>query len=240
MLRQLRVAIGFLTILPVSPREFRRDDLGRAVPFFPLVGVIYATLTWGLLQIFNKFLPNEIVAWLVVLAMVLLNGGIHWDGWADTADGLGGHTPEKSLAIMKDSRLGAFGGMALVFLLLGKVLLLSQLTQESWLIFVGIAVWSRWTMVYLLYTQPSVSRGLLTLFQLESAWYGLSISTILALLLTIWLGSLLVVFLSSSVIGLTIVILIIRKKFGGITGDLLGATNELVELLALLLCLIFV
>ena len=119
--RDLRVAIGFLTIFPVGPDQLQPEDLGNSVKFFPAVGAVFGLITWGLLQLFSKIFTTNIAAWLTVFIGAAVNGYIHWDGFADTADGLGSRDPQKSLTIMKDSRVGSFGVIALVFLILGKI-----------------------------------------------------------------------------------------------------------------------
>ncbi|MGE5581505.1 MAG: adenosylcobinamide-GDP ribazoletransferase [Bacillota bacterium] len=230
MFKSLRIALGFLTRLPVNPRDFEANDLGDSLRFFPVVGVVYGILTWSLLQLLSNFLAVEIAAWLTVFSGAFLNGCIHWDGWADTADGLGGAEAEKRLAIMKDSRLGAFGGIALAFLAIGKVFTLEGLAGCSLANFVAVSTLSRWGMALLIFTQPSVSKGLLQAFQPQNRSRNLGIATLimLALLSFAWpVGFLL---LAITLVTLLLMAVFVRKRFGGITGDILGAGNELVEL----------
>ncbi len=234
MIRNLRVAIGFLTRLPVSPPDIQPDDLGQSVKYFPLVGVIYGALTWGLLQLLSRFFVPEIAAWLTVFGGAFLNGCIHWDGFSDTADGLGSNDPAKSLTIMKDSRLGAFGGMALIFLILGKIFAIKELLHVPLLTFIAVAVLSRWGMTVQIYTQPSVSQGLLKSFQIKNKLRDLLISTILMLILIGFAWPVNLLFLAFTLIVLLVIKPLIKKRFGGITGDILGAVNELIELVCLL------
>ncbi len=233
MIKALRTAIGFLTVLPVSPKEISSRDFGGSVAFFPLIGLVFASLYWLGVNGLGRVLPPEIAAWLTVFGAVALNGAIHWDGFADTADGLGGHTPEQRRAIMKDSRLGAFGGIALLFLALGKVLTLSHLVGTPFLLLLCAPVLSRWAMAVLLYTQPSVSQGLLRMFEIGDRQAGIFAATLwMAILVGLgWPHSLWLL----GVAGILILMLIplIRRTFGGITGDILGAVNELTELIIL-------
>jgi adenosylcobinamide-GDP ribazoletransferase len=233
MIKALRTAIGFLTILPVSPKEISSRDFGASVAVFPLVGLVFALLYWLGVKGLGRILPPEIAAWLTVFGAVVLNGAIHWDGFADTADGLGGHTPEQRRQVMKDSRLGAFGGIALLFLALGKVLTLSHLAGTPFPLLLCAPVLSRWAMAVLLYTQPSVSQGLLRMFEIGDRHAGIFTATL-------WMGILVGMGWPYSlwllgVAGIIILLLIpwIRRTFGGLTGDILGAANELVELLIL-------
>ena len=230
MFKSLRVAVGFLTRLPVNPKEFKPNDLGDAVRFFPLVGIIYGVLTWGLLLLGTRWMTIRIAAWVTVFAGAFLNGCIHWDGFADTADGLGSSEPKRSLMIMKDSRLGAFGGMALVFLIIGKIVTLQGLSTYSLAVFIAVATLSRWGMAIQMYTQPSVSKGLLQAFQTQNVRRDCWVATILMVIIISFAGWLSLLLLATVLATLAMVNLFIRKRFGGITGDILGATNELLEL----------
>src|ERR1019366_7911728 len=104
------VALQFLTIAPpVIRRLFTPQEMGRAVGFFPIVGLILGGLLFGLDETLRLLWPPGISAALVLLAWVLLTGALHMDGFLDTCDGLfGGHTSEERLRIMKDERVGAF------------------------------------------------------------------------------------------------------------------------------------
>lgn len=235
MLRSLRVAIGFLTILPVSPKDLKPIDLGDSVKYFPLVGTLLGGIIWGLWWLFGRIFPESIAAWLTIFGGAALTGFIHWDGWADTADGLGGKDPQKSLMIMKDSRLGAFGAIAISFLILGKVLMTPKLMATGIYTSLSLFTLSRWVMAFQIYTQPSVSQGLLQSFQITRKYLDLGIATgIMAIVIVFgWPYSLII--LAATLVILPVMNWAIKQKFTGITGDILGAGNELVELIGLLM-----
>lgn len=235
MLRSIRVAVGFLTVLPLSPRQFREDDLGNSVRFFPLVGAIYAVLTWGLLNLLTRVLSPWVASWLTVFALAALNGWIHWDGFADTADGMGAREPQKRLAIMKDSRLGAFGVIALAFLIIGKVVLLVNLMGLNFLSFLPVFVLSRWVMAMQIYTQPSVSQGLLKAFRISHRNLNIIVNSGL-MLIAVWFGRpVSFALLGASYLTFLGMSRMAAKRLGGITGDILGASNELTEIVCLLI-----
>lgn len=234
MINTLRIAIGFLTVLPVSPKQIEPADMGKAVALFPLVGVIYAAVAWSSLRFLSSILSETIAAWLTVFLIAVLNGAIHIDGFADSADGLGGRTPEQSRAIMKDSRMGAFGGIALVFLITGKMILLKSLTDLSLEVLICVFSISRWAMAIQVYTQPSVSQGLLRSFRIEKRNPGMLTASALTLLLSVLAFPIGLILIGLTVLILLVINPLVKRKFGGITGDLLGATNELVELICLL------
>ncbi|MCL6588427.1 MAG: adenosylcobinamide-GDP ribazoletransferase [Firmicutes bacterium] len=234
LFRNLRIAFGFLTIIPINPRGFEAGSLGAAVKFFPVVGLIQGLFIWGLLYVLPRIFPLGVAVWLTVFASAFLNGFIHWDGLADTADSLGSRDPEKSLMIMKDSRLGAFGVIGLCLLISGKIFALMQLTGLAILVIVSIPVISRWGMAVLLYTQPPVSQGLLQNFRFLTPRRDLSIATGLMLIVAVAAGMKGLFLLGITIANLFLMAWLIRKRWGGITGDILGASNELIELVCFL------
>lgn len=145
-----RLALGFLTRLPVAAERAPAAQMARACAWFPLVGLLLGLLLAALAQTMHYVLPASLTAWALVAALALVTGGLHLDGLADTFDGLGaGGTPERMLRAMRDPRLGAHGTSAMVLLLLGKQLALWTLIQgERWV----ALVWF-----------PSVARGVLVL-----------------------------------------------------------------------------
>jgi adenosylcobinamide-GDP ribazoletransferase len=192
-------------------------------------------MTWGLWWLFGRIFPENITAWLTVFSGAALTGYIHWDGWADTADGLGSKDPGKSLIIMKDSRLGAFGVIALIFLIIGKVLTLPKLMATGIYTSLGLFTLSRWVMAFQIYTLPSVSQGLLQSFQINRKYLDMGIATvIMAFIIGCgWPYSL--ILLAATLFILPVMNWTIKKRFAGITGDILGASNELVEIIGLLM-----
>ena len=236
----LPLALTFLTKLP-WPWRGPADEtaLARSMFWFPWVGAVLGLIFWGAWAGLHRGLPAPAAAAVLLTLTVWVTGGLHLDGLADTADGLGGgRTPEEALAIMKDSRVGAFGVLSLILgLVLKFSLLLSLATQTSGtralLLFPII---SRWSMVLLAYLSPyaraegglgqamtlgvsprvlmgaGLSAGGLSLLILGAP--GLVLFIIAAAL--VWLGS-----------------LYFQRRLGGITGDILGATNEVVEVLVL-------
>ena len=236
----LPLALTFLTKLP-WPWRGPADEtaLARSMFWFPWVGALLGVGFWVAWVGLQKMLPAPAAAALLLTLTVWVTGGLHLDGLADTADGLGGgRTPAEALSIMKDSRVGAFGVISLILgLVLKFSLFLSLATQtrgtEVLLLFPVI---SRWSMVLLAYLSPyaraegglgqamtlgvsprvlmgaSLSAGGLSLLILGAP--GLVLCIIAAAL--VWLGS-----------------LYFQRRLGGITGDILGATNEVVEVLVL-------
>src|SRR5258708_31809300 len=147
------VAIQFLTRLPVPRVRFDPDSLSRAAKFFPVVGLMIGLGAAVVQRIAAPHLSRPLVALVVLVFLVLITSGLHEDGLADTADGFGGGwTREQVLTILRDSRIGSFGALALVLSVLARFLLLSRLPVNRFTTFVVSAhVLCRWTTLPLSY-----------------------------------------------------------------------------------------
>lgn len=122
-------AVQFLTRIPVPAlTDFRPDWTARSARYFPLVGALVGLASGGVFLAASAFWSDLTPALLATTAGILITGAFHEDGLADTADGLGGgQTPERRLEIMKDSRLGTFGVLALGLGIGLKVVALSEI-----------------------------------------------------------------------------------------------------------------
>src|ERR1700680_1244032 len=130
------VAAQFLTRLPVPRVRFDPDSLSRAAKFFPVVGLGIGLGALALQRIAAPHLSHSLVALLVLTFLVLITGGLHEDGLADTADGFGGGwNREQVLTILRDSRIGSFGALALVLSMLARFWLLSSLPVNRFTVF---------------------------------------------------------------------------------------------------------
>lgn len=235
----LLLAIGFLTVIPVQTGATRADALGRAARWFPFIGFCLggavAGAYWGLMQ----FFPSFLAAALTVALWAALTGGLHLDGLADCCDGLlAATTPERRLDILRDPRLGAFGGIGLTLFLLAKVSAVSVLPPASFLLaFVSAATFARWLIVLAARQPLARPDGLAAQFAA-----GLTLETIMlaallpaALLVAGVLGSwqLLLAAAFAHLVAFGLVALA-RARLGGVTGDVFGLIAEVSELAGLL------
>lgn len=134
-----RAAFGFLTRIPVGRDAHGGSDLTRTAAYFPLVGVVVAAIGFAAWWAGTSLLGSFAGAVLSVLAVVIVTGALHEDGLADTVDGLwGGSTPERRLAIMRDSRLGTYGAVAVVGDLLLRTALIAPYGTSDWFDVAGI------------------------------------------------------------------------------------------------------
>ena len=171
-IREFLLAVQFFTRIPVTGKlanwvDFSTDSLRASAAHFPGVGMLVGAVAAAVYGLVQGLLPDTtftplVAASLSTVATVLLTGGFHEDGLADVADGLGGsYDRERSLAIMKDSQIGAFGALALVLALLSKVALLAVLGAVASPPAEGdAALFSSWYVCTALWCGHVVSRGL--------------------------------------------------------------------------------
>ena len=234
------LAIQFLTIFPLPTKgQINDKDFGRALFYFPLVGLILGCILAAVsLCIFHIFSPLVMAA-LLILVSTVLTGGLHLDGFADTCDGLYGfHSPGKRLEIMRDSRTGVMGVIGLVCLVLLKFSLLTHIPLTClWKTLVMMAVISRWSLVIACYDSTYLRQeGKARLFIEQARLHYLLVGGVLTFFLFMFLpsGKGLIIFFGT-LITVSLFIKYIRKKIGGMTGDTIGAVNEIAEAAVLLL-----
>jgi adenosylcobinamide-GDP ribazoletransferase len=236
-MKYLRLAISFLTILPAgSPQELKPGDLGRSAVWFPLVGALIGGIVAGAKWLSDMALPPLLSASLCVALWILLGGALHLDGLADCYDGLfHPSSPQRRLEILQDPHLGTFGVCGLVFHLIIKVITVAYLPADTaWLAILTAACLSRW-LILLVARQPSARpEGLGADFSAGLSNRLVILAAILPILLLIpggWSGFLAAGFALLLTFG---IILIALKQLGGVTGDVLGLTVEMTELVTLI------
>lgn len=240
---ELRIAGAFLTVLPLSSGVCMEPArLARSMGLFPLIGLALGLLLLLLDVLLGALLPRPVVDTLLILALVWLTGGLHLDGLADLTDGLaGGRTRQRALEIMKDSRVGALGALALVLAVLLKYVCLGGLEHQSRaaaLVLMPAA--GRWVQVMLAgccsYVRPEGGTGGAFVEHLGRRETILA-SALLAMAAVALLGFKALVVLPALALGLGLQIRYFEKRLGGVTGDVLGAATELSEIFTLLVIL---
>ena len=246
-LKSFLAALAFLTPVRV-PQAWAADETGlpSTPPFFPLVGVLIggvgAAVTFGL----DRILPSLPVAVLVVLWLVASSGGLHMDGLADTADGLLSCRPRgRVLEIMRDSHIGTMGVLAVTGVLLAKVALIASIAGPMrWRLVLLAPIAGRCALLLVMcvfpYARPE--GGLGTVFQVCGRRAALLAAWAVAVLLVAgWLCAFVrgLAIASTAVAGSLLLGWYVQRRIGGYTGDTLGATSELIEVVPFLIAAIW-
>lgn len=228
------IALQFLSSLPISlPGMPQPRTLGRSLLYYPLVGLLFGVLLWGL----NALLagtPSLLHAALLLTAWVLLSGGLHLDGLADSADAwLGGFGDrERTLTIMKDPRSGPIAVVALVLVLLLKFCaLLALIEQQHSVALLIVPLIGRSALLGVFLTTPYVRAGglgqaLADHLPRKAGWWVLGLSAVACVLLAgvagLWA-------LGLAAAGFVWLRQLMMRRLGGTTGDTAGALLELLE-----------
>lgn len=229
--------LTFLSIAPNLRREpLEPEEFGRFPAFYPAVGLVFGLLLAGLWLALSPLLPPVAAATLVVTLLVILNRGFHLDGLADAADALLSHrSRERKLEIMKDSRQGTFGVLAIVLDILLKAQLVAVVANQMPQILIFWPLWGRAACSVVAVKSPYVGSPLgLARYMVECSGGR---ELIFAALFTIFLSALagptaLVCALAALLLGWALV-WVWDKLLGGVTGDLLGASIEITELITI-------
>ena len=237
-------SLQFLTIInikndaPVDEKSF-----GRSVIFLPLIGLLIGVLLVITSKISLSILPASVSDAIVLAVLIIVTGGLHVDGFADTIDGFaGGKNKDDILRIMKDSRIGTFGVVGIVMLLLTKYLSIQNLQSDTkYFVLIIMPVIGRWSVLPMgmFFKYARIEGGTGKIFAESVRLKEFIIGTIIVLSIIIPLfrlnGFLMlaVIFIVTLVIGRYS-----KRKINGITGDVFGAAIEINELIVLILALL--
>ncbi|MBZ0158264.1 MAG: adenosylcobinamide-GDP ribazoletransferase [Alphaproteobacteria bacterium] len=260
-MKQMLLAIQFLTIIPVRVKgTLTERELAGATSFFPFAGALQGLLMALTAVAATELFSVEVACGFVILALLLSNGGFDMDGLMDSFDALAvkstgnpGRDREKRLSVMKDSTVGATGAMALGMALLLKFVLLLHLFRTFSLptilcILLLLPVLSKWVTVPAMYHGTSARReGLGKIFVENTRVKDIAVSSLFLLLLYLIILKVhlyneykmggITLFCFLFLFGYLLALLtawFTRMKFGGLTGDNLGALSEISEILFLM------
>jgi len=250
MLLQLRlffIALQFLTRVP-TPRwvGFQPEWLNASARYFPLVGTLVGLVAGGTFWLASLGLPASVAAVVSIAATVLLTGAFHEDGLADTCDALGGHVSrERALEIMKDSRIGTYGAVSLILVLGLKFATLSAMAPLLVIPAYALAHTASRAVPVVLIRWLSYA-GTLEHSKAKPMAQQVTVADVaVALLWVVLVGAALVSlqpahleFVAASLLSTVLVAAAsavwLRRRLGGYTGDTLGATQQVGELLILM------
>ncbi|HLH11149.1 MAG TPA: adenosylcobinamide-GDP ribazoletransferase [Methylovirgula sp.] len=239
--------LRFCTRLPIPVYPFEKAPerpISLCARMLPIAGAIIGAIAAIVLWIAARLgLPPALAALIAVSSLVILTGGLHEDGLADYADATAGATAEQRLAIMKDSRIGAFGALALALTVLARVLSLAMIAADSlpaaMLVLIAVAAISRTLMLLALHLPPARSEG----SGFAAAGPPEPVSAVAALmafllgLLPLLAGAGIIRVLLAMILAIAAaywVVRLARRLFEGQTGDVAGATQQAAEIAAYL------
>jgi len=230
-------AFQFLTIFPtIIRRMFSSREMGRAVAWFPLVGLVLGSLLYGVHSLVQIIFPANVSTALTLFVWVIFTRAFHLDGFMDTCDGLfGGFTPERRLEIMKDSRMGAFGiAGGVLILIIQYASLVSSLNLLPALVLATTL--GRWASPLVIYTFPYARQDGLGIEMkrnvgLKEVFLATLIAGIVSWFTLSWFG--LALMLGAAALAFLIAFYVMRL-LPGLTGDIYGTVTTMVETLVLL------
>lgn len=244
MIKEFKRLLGcfsYFTRIPVWKLVNTSDiDMKETTKYFPLVGAFVGAFVGVIIFFCSQVLPKEIAILIGMGLGLMLTGAIHEDGFADVCDGFGaGYTKDRILDIMKDSSTGVFGGVGLMIILALRFFALFYLPIEILLpsIIAGSSI-SRWTSISFLFTHSYARKeetSKSTVFVKKTPWGEFLLMTVFALLSFLLFPTYILPFALLLIVPIflfkTILGMYFKSKIGGYTGDCMGATQQVAEIL---------
>lgn len=230
------MALAFLTRLPGGVHPADGDSLGKAVPWFPFVGAVVGGLAGLVYLALEAVVQPGIAALGAIGAAAMLTGAFHEDGLADTFDGFGGTSPKRRLEIMRDSRIGTFGTLALVVATGAKVVALAPLSGIDGLAaLVAAHVLGRAGALTAMTAGPEARTDGLAARAADLPRVAVNVAVVAAMGGAVALGRPTAEAVPACLVISAVVVVIARRQFGGTTGDVLGAVEQLGEIATLVI-----
>ena len=242
-MKKFLAALQLLTIIPVKIKNLQDDDIAGSAGFFPMVGLIIGAILLGLDYLICLFMPVMAANVILLLLWVILTGGLHLDGLADTVDGFSaGGDKDRILKVMGDPATGAKGVVSLILVLLIKFSILCCLGGHvRMLALLTAPLFSRYSLMFAAFSSKPAHDGMGTKFMklgLRSAKLDILFNTFLVIFF-IYLSDLSGIWgIASALLFTLLFVQYCNKKIGGMTGDTLGALNEITEAIVLLCMLV--
>ena len=232
----------FFTRIPINKSlNCEKENFRRGSVFFPVIGLFIGTVQWLVYYLLIKVLPGNVTALFVVIITIIITGGLHVDGLGDTCDGFFSFKGDKNkiIEIMKDSTVGTYASVAIVFDMLARYVAVSTVIEMNLpLILIATPIIARFTVVFLCYIGKNAKEtgsGNIFIGNIHNKQIAIvSVTTVILAILLIGLNK-------STILIVTALLFsflfnkFCESKITGHTGDTLGANNELVEILTLVL-----
>lgn len=239
ILESIVVAFQFLTrlYLPINV-EWDTANLRRSLMWFGFVGAFIGVILAGAMTLFNRLdLIPAVSAIIILLIWIFITGGMHIDGISDMADGFFSmRDKEKTLEIMKDSHVGAFGVITIVFLLLIKFEMLKEfiiIEKNVWLLILPPTIARIAAGLVLSFYETTKKSGLGYTFHSSDPRIFWAIGFIVTLIISSILNIKSLIFIGIAILASNLMALWAKKKIGGLNGDIYGAIVETVEVIGM-------
>ncbi|MDR7870491.1 MAG: adenosylcobinamide-GDP ribazoletransferase [Tissierellaceae bacterium] len=236
MIKGLILALQFLTRLPINISvDFNEENIRRSTFFYPFVGLLLGFISSIPFYLLNPY-NTQIASFLTLLTIIILTGGLHLDGLSDTSDGFFSNRDKgRTLEIMKDSRIGAFGVLSLILIILFKYILISNIEWNLPVAIIFSMGNSRLiALLQIAFKKSARPGGLGDMVHNSQPKIYIISSVILYLLVILSIKTIYLIPLIISLIVGEFISLFTHKKIGGFTGDVYGATIEITEVVSLL------
>jgi adenosylcobinamide-GDP ribazoletransferase len=233
-MRGILIGLQFLTRLPIRTDKPEPRDIAASYYFYPVIGFLIGVSAVLIRRALSMVFPIPFAVVVMLAFLVWITGGLHEDGLADVADGMGGGwTRDQRLAIMKDSRIGAFGTSTLILVLLAKYAALTSMSPSRLdTSIIAAQILGRWAFLPMGYFNRYAREGLGSEFMKGLAQSTVIVTTLVSagavFLLCRMQGSL--AFGTAALI-VALASMYFRSRIGGITGDCFGATFQFVEVI---------
>ncbi|WP_422487025.1 adenosylcobinamide-GDP ribazoletransferase [Gudongella sp. DL1XJH-153] len=233
----LILALQFFTRIPVGKEvSFNEKNIGRSLFFLPFIGIIIGCI--AALPIIMLHSTSKMIASLLsILVIATFTGGLHLDGLADTFDGfLSGRKRDRVMEIMKDSTLGSFGALALIFLILSKFVAVYELPASAWIAIPLSLANARLVAGYVILAKKNAREdGLGVLFKSSVAGKNIIMAGIIYIGIIMFINPWYILPLAGSLVVGEAMTLWSYKKIDGLTGDVYGAIIELCEVASMII-----
>lgn len=236
MIKGIIVAFQFLSRIPIPISvDFNSKNLKMAKFFFPLVGIVLGGLVGGVVHLLMGY-SLEVAALLGVVLNILLTGGLHIDGLSDMCDGFFSNKDrERMIEIMHDSRVGSFGVLSTVLLILWKFIMYKSLGVNTFTFILLSGMFSRMSVQYMISMKKlAVPGGMGDMIRGENSLPLVALTFLFYGVATMFINPLYIIPLVCNMILVELISRLSYRKIGGVSGDIYGATVELSEAFNLL------
>lgn len=236
--------IQFLTRISINKNlNCESENFKWGSIFMPAIGLLIGGIQWLCYKAVEYFLPINICVLIIILIGIILTGAMHMDGLGDMCDGFfafKGNGKDKIIEIMKDSRVGTFSCIAIIMDIFFKYNLLYYIVPRFSIAIIAAPVISRLSTLFIITigkTAKDTGTGNLFIGNVKIVQFmiGLMITIVILLFVVVMNPRYSVILIISAILMSFVFNLYCNKKIGGLTGDLLGANNEIVEILVLIL-----